>query len=169
MQVRLLEKLMKDELQLRRKQNLYRYRSFREMLDEAITRYNNRVIDAAAVIQVMVEIRQKQMEDERRKLDLGLSDEELAFYDVVRLGAEIGLPTQDEWIASLVQDVVRAVRRNLKVDWTKAHRADVYAGVESAVKMVLRHHGVKGEQFHFLLARLMRQAKASYEEWPLAA
>jgi type I restriction enzyme R subunit len=125
--MRLLEKLMRDELFLRRRQNLYRYRSFHRMLDEAIREYNNRIIDAADVVRVMVEMRQQQLADERRKRDLGLSDEELAFYDVVRLSAEVGLPAEDDWIAGLVHDVVRAVRANLKVDWTRAHRHDVYA------------------------------------------
>ena len=169
LQMRLLEKLMRDDLQTRRKQNLVRYRSFKEMLDDAITRYNNRTIEAADVVQVMIEIRQRQQEDERRKQELGLSDEELAFYDVVAEGAPQGIPTDNEWIAGLVKDVTQAVKTNVKVDWTQAHRQDVYASVESAVKMVLRRRKIKGEQFRFLLNRLMKQAKASYEEWPMAA
>ena len=57
----------------------------------------------------------------------------------------------------------------MKVDWTRSHRRDVHAGVESAVKMVLRRRKIQGEQFRFLLHRLMKQAEATYEEWPLAA
>jgi len=169
LQVRLLEKLMRDDLEQRRRQNLVRYRSFKQMLDEAITRYNNRTIEAADVIQVMVEIRQKQEEDARRQQELGLSDDELAFYDVIAEGAALGIPTDDEWIAGLVHEVVQAVKRNLKVDWTRAHRRDVYASVESAVKRVLRKRRIKGEQFQFLLNRIMKQAEAVYEDWPLAA
>jgi type I restriction enzyme R subunit len=169
LQARLLEKLLRDDLAARRRQNLVRYRSFQQMLDEAITRYNNRTIEAADVVQTMVEIRRKQAEDERRKQELGLSDEELAFYDVIAQGAPAGLPTDNEWIASLVHDVVWAVKGNVKVDWTRAHRRDVYASVESAVKRVLRRRGVKGEQFRFLSHRLMQQAEAAYEDWPLAA
>ena len=169
LQMRLLEKLMRDDLQLHQRQNLYRYRSFRQMLDEAIVRYNNRTIEAADVVRVMVEMRQLQQADEQRKQQLGLSDEELAFYDVIVHGEPLGIPTDDEWIAGLVHDVVKAVRGNLKVDWTKAHRSDVYASVKSAVQMVLRRHRIKGEQFQFLLKRLMQQAEASYYEWPLAA
>lgn len=117
----------------------------------------------------MVEMRRQQREDERRKRDLGLSDEELAFYDVVALGAELGLPTDNEWIAGLVKEVVAAVRANLKVDWTKAHRRAIYASVESAVKLILRRRRIKGEAFEFLRRRLMQQAEATYEAWPLAA
>jgi type I restriction enzyme R subunit len=169
LQIRLLAKLMQDDLYQRRRQNLARYRSFKEMLDEAITRYNNGAIQAADVVRVMVEMRQRQLADERRKMELGLNDEELAFYDVILHGAAQGLPTEDEWIAELVRDVVAAVRSNLKVDWTRAHRRDVYASVQSAVSRVLRRRRIKGEQFRFLLNRLMKQAEASYEDWPMAA
>jgi len=164
-----LAKLMQDDLFQRRRQNLARYRSFKEMLDEAITRYNNGAIQAADVVRVMVEMRQRQLADERRKAELGLNDEELAFYDVILHGAAQGLPSEDEWIAELVRDVVAAVRGNLKVDWTRAHRRDVYASVQSAVSRVLRRRRIKGEQFRFLLNRLMKQAEASYEDWPMAA
>lgn len=169
LQVRLLHKLLLDELNARRRHNLMQVRSFKQMLEETITRYNNNTLQAADVVRVMVEIRRQQQANEQRKRDLGLSDEELAFYDVIALGAPEGLPTDNEWIAGLVQDVVKAVKNNLKVDWTRSHRRDVYASVESAVKMVLRRRKVKGEQFQFILNRLMTQAKTLYEDWPLAA
>jgi type I restriction enzyme R subunit len=169
LQVRLLEKLLRDDLDARRKQNLARYRSFRQMLDEAIARYNNRAIQAADVIAVMVEIRQQQLRDAQRKQELGLSDEELGFYDVVCLGAPHGIPADNAWIAGLVHQVVEAVRANLKVDWTQAHRRDVHASVQSAVNRVLRKNHVRGEAFTFLQKRLMQQAEATYEQWPLAA
>jgi type I restriction enzyme, R subunit len=168
LQARLLAKLMQDDLHRRMRQNLASYRSFKEMLDEALTAYNNRAIQAADVVQVMVNIRKQQLADEQRKVRLGLDDEELAFYDVITLGDPHGLTTDDEWIAGLVRDVVAAVRGNLKVDWTKAHRKDVYASVESAVKMVLRKRRIKGEQFAFLVNRFMQQAEAIYQDWPLA-
>jgi type I restriction enzyme, R subunit len=137
------------------------------MLDDAIREYNNRAIDAAGVVRVMVEMRQQQLADEQRKRDLGLSDEELAFYDVIRLGADVGLWAEDEWVTGLVHGVVRAVHANLKVDWTKPHRKDVYASVESAVKLVLRRRRIKGEQLQFLFHRLMQQAEAIYKDWAL--
>ncbi|MGH2541472.1 MAG: DUF3387 domain-containing protein, partial [Ardenticatenaceae bacterium] len=168
LQVRLLHKLMQDELYLRRRQNLGRYRSFKTMLDEAITKYNNGSVQAADVIAAMVEIRQRQQADEQRKATLGITDEELPFYDVIVQGAAQGLPTDNQWIAELVHEVVAAIRNNVKVDWTKAHRKDVHASVQSAVSRVLRHRRIRGEAFQFLLNRLMQQAQASYEDWPLA-
>ena len=156
LQARLLQKLLQDELNQRQRGNMMQVRSFKTMLEEAITRYNNHTIQAADVVRVMVEIRKQWAANEQRKRTLGLSDEELAFYDVVVMGETINITTDNEWIASLVRDVVKAVRNNLQVDWTKAHRRDVYAGVESAVKMVLRRRKIKGEQFVFILNRLMK-------------
>ena len=117
----------------------------------------------------MVEIRQQQLRDEQCKQALGLSDEELSFYDVVCQGAQAGIPSDDAWIAGLVHQVVEAVRGNLKVDWTQAHRRDVHASVQSAVNRVLRKNYIRGEAFTFLQRRLMQQAEATYEQWPLAA
>lgn len=129
----------------------------------------NHVIQAADVVQVMVEIRKQWAANEQRKQELNLSDEELAFYDVIVMGESINITTDNEWIASLVRDVVKVVRNNLQVDWTQAHRQDVKASVESAVKMVLRKRNVKGEPLAFILNRLMKQAEALYKDWPLAA
>ncbi len=169
LQARLLAKLMQDELHLRRRRNVARTRSFKERLESAIARYNNGAIQAADVVEILMEIRRQQLADEQRKADLQLDDVELAFFDVILQGAPDGVTTDNEWVAGLVREVVAAVRANLKVDWTRAHRRDVYAGVQSAVSRVLRKHRVKGEQFAFLRGRLMQQAEASYEEWPLAA
>lgn len=169
LQVRLLQKLLQDELDARQRQNVMQVRSFKQMLDDAIARYNNHTIQAANVVQVMVEIRQQWAANQQRKRELGLSDEELAFYDVIVMGDAIHITTDNEWIASLVRDVVKAMRNNLQVDWTQAHRKDVYASVEAAVKMMLRRRKVKGEQFAFILNRLMKQAEALYRDWPLAA
>jgi len=169
LQARLLERLMRDDLEVGKRRNLARYRSFRQMLDEAITRDNNRTIQAADVVAVMVEIRQQQLEDERRKQALGSNDEELAFYDVVALSAEVVPPHDDEWIAGLVREVTASIKTNLKVDWTRAHQSAVYASVQSAVGRVLRRRGIRGEAFEFLRQRLMLQAKAMYEEWPMVA
>ena len=56
-----------------------------------------------------------------------------------------------------------------QVDWTKPHRENVKASVQAAVKMVLRRRGVRKDHFQFILNRVMEQAEARYESWPMAA
>ena len=167
LRLKLLEKLVMDEIDLRQRKNLRKYGSFKELLEEMLRRYHNNAITAAEVVQTMIKIRQEMASEDRRKAETGLSDEELAFYDAV---AELKDTAYDEpFLCDLVRDVVQAVKRNLKVDWTKPHREDVKAGVMAAVKMTLRRKGIKAEQFEFILNRVMEQATALYENWPIAA
>jgi type I restriction enzyme R subunit len=137
------------------------------MLEEMLRRYHNNAITAAEVLQAMVNIRQEMRAEDRRKQETGLSDEELAFYDAI---AGLGEGAYDmPFLCDLVRDVVQAVKRNLKVDWTKPHRENVKAGVQTAVKNTLRRKRIKAEQFEFILRRVMEQAEALYADWPLAA
>ena len=167
LRLKLLEKLLQDEIQLRMRKNLKKYRSFREMLEDMLQRYHNNAITAAEVVKAMIKIRQEMRMQDRRKAETGLSDEELAFYDAVEgLGEDV---YDRKFICDLVRDVVQAVKRNLKVDWTKPHRENVKAAVRAEVRMVLRRKGIKAEQFQFILSSIMKQAEALYEDWPLAA
>jgi type I restriction enzyme R subunit len=167
LRLRLLEKLVRDEISLRQKKNLVKAKSFRELLEETLQRYHNRLIDAAAVIRAMIAIRREMEEDDKRAAQLGLGEDELAFYDAV---AENLVGIYDEKLLSgLIHDVVQTVKRNLKVDWTEPHREDVKAGVRAAVKRVLRANGVGAEHFDAVVGRIMEQAEALYADWPVAA
>jgi type I restriction enzyme R subunit len=166
LQVRLLAKLLDDDLRRRNRHNPVRYRSYKAMLDEALSKYNNRTFQVKDLVEAMREIRAQQGAEEQRQAALGLSDEEMAFYDVIALDEAIELHQTDEWIAGLAREVAAAVRANLEVDWTKSHRSNVYAAVQSAVGRVLRRHRLKGEPFRVLRACLMKQAEVSYARWP---
>jgi type I restriction enzyme R subunit len=168
LQARLLAKLLDDDLRRRNRTNQTRYRSYKAMLDEALAKYNNRTFQINDLIETMRDIRQRQQAEQQRQTELGLSDDEMAFYDVLVMGDDIDLHLTDERIAQLVREIVAAVRSKLEVDWTKAHRSDIHARVQSAVARVLLKNGIKREQLQFLRARLMKQAEVSYERWPVA-
>lgn len=167
LRLKLLEKLLQDEIRLRKRKNLQKYRSFRDMLEATLERYHAGAITAAEVVQAMIRIRKEMEAEDRRKQETGLSDEELAFYDAIASlqGEAYDMP----FLCDLVRDVVESVKRNLKVDWTKPHRENVQANVRRAVKMVLRNRGVSRDHFQFILNRVMEQAEARYENWPMAA
>jgi type I restriction enzyme R subunit len=165
--VKLLEKLMRDELHARSKRNLAKARSFRELLEQTLQRYHNRLIDAAAVIRAMIEMRKEWEKEDRRAEELGLAEDELAFFDAVAVSGE--KVYTDELLRDLVHEVVQTIKRNLKVDWTEPHREDVKAGVRAAVKRVLRAKGVRAEDFDRFVHQIMEQAEALFSDWPLAA
>ena len=140
---------------------------FRALLEETLRKYHNRLIDAAAVIKMMVEMRRDWQEADSRAAALGLSEEELAFYESV--AANYQQIYGQEFLRNLIHDVVQTIRRNLKVEWTEPHRDDVKAAVRSAVRRVLRRRNIKPEDFDQFLNFIMEQAEALYADWPLAA
>ncbi|MBN2548704.1 MAG: type I restriction endonuclease subunit R [Anaerolineales bacterium] len=165
LQIKLLERLLADEIERRRKTNLVQTRSFKAALEKTLQEYHNRLIDAKAVIEQMIAIKQQMDASGSRAQELGLSSEEIAFYDAIASNA-ITIYDQ-ELLRSLVKDVVRAVKRNLKVDWTEPHREEVHAAVKTAVRRVLARRGIRQEDLEPFLGSIMVQAEGLYVDWPL--
>jgi type I restriction enzyme R subunit len=136
-------------------------------LDETLRKYHNRLIDAAAVIKAMIEMRKEWEADQDRAAALGLEDEELAFYDAIAANHENIYG--NELLSGLVHDTVQTIKRNLKVDWTEPHRDDVKAAIRAVVTRVLRRRNIKPDDLEPLIKFIMDQAEALYGDWPLAA
>ena len=139
------------------------------MLEETLRKYHNRLIDAAAVVKAMLEIKKEMDADKERAKELHLDNDELAFYNAV---AENYATIYDrQFLSDLIHDVVMTIKKNLKVDWTEPHREDVKAAVRAAVKRVVRRRGVEEENFEPFLVRIMEQAEALYGDnyWVMAA
>ena len=167
LRLKLLEKLLADEIHMRAKKNLAKAKTFRELLEATLQKYHNRLIDAAAVIRAMIEIKKDMEASDQRAGQLGLAEDELAFYDAVAINYENVYGV--DFLKGLIHDVVQSIKRNLKVDWTEPHREDVKAAVRAAVRRVLTKQGVKAEDFDRLMPVLMAQAEALYADWPIAA
>jgi len=164
LRMKLLEKLMKDEIQVRKRENLSKYRSLEEILEETLAKYHQNTITAAEVMKRLVEMRKDYFSDDERKDKYNLSNEEIAFVDAIN---EVREDAYDmPFLCDLVRDVVRSVKDNLEVDWTKPHRENVRASVRSAVKRVLRQNGVTGDEMQAVQEQIMEQAESLYQDWP---
>lgn len=162
LRLKLLNRLLEDLIQLHQRRNITKAKSFKQMLEATLQRYHNRLIDAAAVVKTMVEIK-KEMDAERaRAKELNMDDEEMAFYDAVV--ENYNSIYDKQFLCDLIHDVVVTIKKNLKVDWTEPHREDVKAAVRAAVRRVLRRRGVKEEDFEPFLFRIMQQAEALYAD-----
>ena len=162
LRLKLLNKLLDDAIRQHQRRNIAKAKSFRKMLEETLQRYHNRLIDAAAVVKAMLEIKKEMDADQERAKEMHLEDDELAFYDAV---AENYASIYDkQFLCDLIHDVVITIKKNLKVDWTEPHREDVKAAVRAAVKRVLRRRGVKEEDFEPFMIRIMQQAEALYAD-----
>jgi type I restriction enzyme R subunit len=167
LRLKLLQRLLADELTRRAARNLAQTKSFRALLEATLARYHKRIIDAAAVVEAMVQIRKDIDATNKRVAEVGLTEEELAFYDAVR--DNYATIYDEPFLRDLVHDVVQVVKGNLKVDWTEPHREDVKASVKAAVKRVLRRRGVKQEDFEGLTDAVLSQAAAMWKDWPSVA
>ncbi|MBI2357355.1 MAG: type I restriction endonuclease subunit R, partial [Deltaproteobacteria bacterium] len=137
--VELLRKLLSGEIQTRRKKNVVQARSFAEMLEESIRRYQNRAIEAAQVIEEMIALAKQMRAANERGEALKLSEEELAFYDALETNDSAVKVLGDETLRTIAREVTAAVRNNVTIDWTL--RENVRAQLRVIVKRILRKYG----------------------------
>ena len=158
--IELLKNILKDEIRMRLPQNIKKYTSLKEELEKVIDRYHVNAIDSYSTIAELVE-RAKEMQDEdKRKSELGLSNEELAFYDI--LAAKKDIINEAGPIQDVVHSVVKAVKSNLQIDWT--NKEDAKASIRLAVKKELRGK-VSFEELNTILQEIMEQAEGQFKEW----
>ena len=150
-----------DELKVKMPRNIRRYGSLKEQIEEIIDQYHKHAIDSLTVItELMKRARELQKEDQRVR-ELGLSEEELAFYDI--LAKKAGVVREDGLIKDIVHNVAKAVKSNLQLDWYK--KEDAKAAIRLAVKKELRGK-VDIKDLNNILADIMEQAEGQYSEWP---
>ena len=116
--VDLLQKLIKGEISTRRRQNMIQARSFAGLLEETIRRYQNRAIEAAQVIEELVALAKEIREATARGEELGLTEEELAFYDALETNDSAVKILGDDTLKAIAQELVETIRNNVTVDWT---------------------------------------------------
>jgi type I restriction enzyme R subunit len=137
--VELLRKLLSGEIQTRRKKSVVQARSFAEMLEESIRRYQNRAIEAVQVIEEMIALAKQMRRANERGEALKLSEEELAFYDALETNDSAVQVLGDETLRTIAREVTDAVRKNVTIDWTL--RENVRAQLRVIVKRILRKYG----------------------------
>jgi type I restriction enzyme R subunit len=161
--VELLRKLLSGEIKTRRRKNVVQSRSFAEMLEKAIRRYQNRAIEAAQVIEELIELAREMREAERRGEDLGLTDDELAFYDALETNDSAVNVLGDETLRDIARELVESVRNNVTIDWTM--RENVRAKLRVLVKRILRKHGYPPDKQEKATQTVLEQAEVLSAAW----
>ncbi|HUF04394.1 MAG TPA: DUF3387 domain-containing protein [Aridibacter sp.] len=154
--VELLQKLLKGEINTRRRRNVVQARSFAEMLEQTIARYKNRAIEAAQVIEELIAMAKELREADKRGEDLGLSDDELAFYDALETNDSAVAVLGDDTLRMIARELVESVRKNVTIDWTV--RETVRAILRVIVKRILRKHGYPPDKQEAATKTVLEQA-----------
>jgi type I restriction enzyme R subunit len=158
-----LKKLLNDEIRIRRKKNIVQARSFEELLDRAIRAYTNKTIEAAEVIQQLIELAKKMREEQKRGTQLNLSEEEIAFYDALADNESAREVLGDETLRTMAREIVETVRKNVTIDWTL--RDSVQAKLRVLVKRTLRKYGYPPDKQQKATDTVLEQAKLLCADW----
>ncbi|MEX2158631.1 MAG: type I restriction endonuclease subunit R [Dehalococcoidia bacterium] len=155
--VELLRKLLSDELKTRQKKNLVQSRSFGEMLERAVKAYQNRAIETAQVIEELIQLAKDMKAAEARGEDLGLNDEELAFYDALEVNDSAVKVLGDETLRTIARELVETVKRNVTIDWSV--KESVQAKLRTIVRRILRKYGYPPDKQEQATKTVLQQAE----------
>ena len=137
--VELLKKLLDSEIKIIARKNVVMARSFTELLENAIAKYHNRSVETIQVIDELIKIAKEMREASTRGDKLGLSEDEIAFYDALGVNDSAVAVLGDDQLRKIAQEIAKAVRNNVKIDW--AIRENVRAEMRVIVKRILRKYG----------------------------
>jgi len=155
--VELLRKLLAGEIKLRSRKNLVQARSFTEMLDNAIRRYQNRAIEAAQVLEELIAMAKDLREAEQRGKSLGLNEDEVAFYDALEVNDSAVKVLGDATLRDIARELVESVRANTSIDWTI--KESVRAKLRVIVKRILRKYGYPPDKQERATQTVLEQAE----------
>ena len=164
--VELLQKLLKGEVSSRRRKNVVQARSFAKLLEKTLRRYQNRAIEAAQVIEELIELAKDMREASARGEKLGLSEDELAFYDALETNDSAVQVLGDETLRAIARELVDTVRRNVTIDWTL--RENVRAQLRVLVRRILRKHGYPPDKQEQATKTVLEQAEVLSAGWAAA-
>jgi len=158
-----LKKLLKDEIRIITKKNLVLEKSFMEMLERTINKYTNKSIEAAQAIEELITLAKKIKEEQTKGKELGLNDDEKAFYDALAECKEAVEVLGNKELRIIALELVETIRKNVKIDWTV--RENVQANLRLKVKRILKLHGYPPSGREKSIDLVLKQAGVVAEDW----
>lgn len=159
----LLKKLLNDEIKSRGRKNIIFGKKFSEMLTNAIRKYQNNVLTAAEVIEELIKIAKDVKEADRRGEELGLNEDEIAFYDALEANNSAVKVLGDEKLREISRVLVESVRKNVSIDWTI--KESVRAKLKVTVKRILRRYGYPPDLEKMAVDRILKQSEFIADDW----
>jgi len=161
--VELLKKLLKDEIKKRTKINLVESKKFSEMLEDAIKRYHNGMIDTVEFLEkVLIPFAEQMKEADKRGEKLGLDYREYAFYTALEVNNSAVAILGDDILKHIAQELLKTVRNSTTIDWTI--KESVQATLRRNVRRILRKFGYPPDLQEKAVETVITQAKMLAED-----
>ena len=127
------------------------------MLENTIKRYQNRAIETAQVINELIELAKVMREAKKRGENLGLTEDETAFYDALEVNDSAVINLGDDTLKAIARDLVKAIRANLTIDWTV--KENVRAKLRVTIKRLLKKYGYPPDKQEKATSTVLEQAE----------
>ena len=161
--IELLKKLLADEIKLRSKHNLAKSKSLMEMLGNAIKRYQNNLLTTAEIIEELIHIAREVNAADKRGEDMGLSQDELAFYDALETNDSAVKVLGDDQLRNIAREIADKVRKNATIDF--AVKESTRARIMVIVRRILNNHGYPPDKQSAAIKLVMKQAENLADTW----
>jgi type I restriction enzyme R subunit len=161
--VELLRKLLSGEVRSRSRRNVVQARSFAELLERAIRKYQNRAVETAQVIEELIALAKDMHAADARGEALDLSEDELAFYDALGVNDSAVKVLGEPTLKTIARELVDTVKKNVTIDWTL--RENVKAQLRVIVKRILRKYGYPPDKQEKATQTVLEQAELLSEAW----
>jgi type I restriction enzyme R subunit len=159
----LLEKLLKDELKVRSKRNLVQSQVFSEKLKKTLNAYHNRAISTMQVIEELIKLAKDLDAATKRGEDMGLTDDEIAFYDALAANDSAVTAMGDDKLKVIAAELITQVKKSVTIDWTL--RESARARIKVMVKRILNKHGYPPDLQEEAVKTVLAQAELLCAEW----
>jgi type I restriction enzyme, R subunit len=161
--VETLRRLLADEIKARSRSNIVLASKLSERLDETLRRYHNRAVDSLQVIEELIALARDIRGANARSVELGLSTEELAFYDALAENGSAKALMAHEQLRLLAQMLVRTIRTSATIDWTQ--KESVRAKMRIEVRKLLARYGYPPDLQKAAVDLVVRQAEVLAVDW----
>jgi type I restriction enzyme R subunit len=163
----LLEKLLHDEIKVRSKRNLVQSQLFSDKLKQTLNAYHNRAIATHEVIEELIRLAKELEAAQKRGEELGLTDDEIAFYDALATNESALHAMGDDKLKVIAAELIRMVRKSVTIDWTL--RETARAKIRVIVKRILNRWGYPPDLQEEAVKTVLQQAELLCAEWSDAA
>ncbi|WP_139904960.1 type I restriction endonuclease subunit R [Clostridium thermarum] len=159
--VEMLKKLLEGKIKAIEKRNLVKSERFSEKLEKALKKYKNQAITNLEVIEELINLAKEIQKAREEDMNLGLSEDEIAFYDALTADDAVKLFMSDDVLKQIAHELTEAIRSNITVDWSK--RTMARAKMRTIIKRLLKKYNYPPKQAEKAMDIVMRQVEKMCE------
>ena len=156
----LIRQILNDEIKLRSRNNIIKSKRLKDEIEKIIDQYHNHFFDSLVALEKMREVAREFQEEDIRRRQLGITEEEEAFYEI--LASHKNAISDFELIKDLVKEITANIKKHLQIDWYK--KPDARAQIMLAVRRSLKSRGISAE-LKEILDEIMEQAESRYRKY----